>query len=212
MLTNRVPLSTLDQTDRHSNIGLHTDDPLSDHIHESGYEGTERVPTVDFDYDAVDAALNSKEQDDEAHKLTWSNLTSTFSKMLAWVISARNLTEAGAKAACIQFLLHPEESKYDSYSAIAREVGMTRAAVSKWMLTLHDSIGLRMPVSNKRSGCREKYSQAQLRAVKRGTHTGIKRAQSGKRTSNSSKSAKSRKHLRRQCVQQPRLAKLTSQG
>jgi len=63
-----------------------------------------------------------------------------------------------------------------SFSAIAQEAGCTKQAVSQWMCNFRDELGFQVS-AGKSTVARRAFAAAQYRAVKRGTHSSIRRKQ-----------------------------------
>jgi hypothetical protein len=100
---------------------------------------------------------------------------SAVAKILLWIVGKKNpnddLTPVGGHASALQVLLDPR-ARYRSLAAVARDAGVSRAIISRWLLDLRDQyqIGLNLRGNLIRENCR----QAQHRLVDAGKHVSVK--------------------------------------
>jgi transposase-like protein len=100
-------------------------------------------------------------------------MSAALALILNWVCSSPNLTYCGARAAALLCLLDPINAPHhrDSLANIAREAGVTRAAISKWIVQFREEADISLTVG-KLNSTRETFRNAQLEAVANGTHAG----------------------------------------
>jgi hypothetical protein len=100
--------------------------------------------------------------------------------VMDWCLLSRSLTETGARVAAVRHWLAPTHSGYSTYREIAEAAGLSRAAVSKWMVDLRASLGGHLPPpSDKRDFAKESYRKAQKAAVAAGVHSSQKKPKPG---------------------------------
>ena len=152
---------------------------VGDHIHNIGLSNGDvgerhYEPITDFDFDAVCDAIDGPDAEEQ---VAFADAASAIKSILLWICASPNLTHCGARAAALLYYLDPIEAavhKRGSFVAIARESGVTKQAVSKWLIELRDSIGLQM-TAGKSHFARSKYRDAQIRAFAVGRHTAFTR-------------------------------------
>jgi hypothetical protein len=103
------------------------------------------------------------------YSISIDRVTTTFTQILGWMLSSRDLTFAGAKCASLATLLDPTSSGYRNLSEVARAANCSRATLSKALMCLRDDFGVEL-TAGKLGSSREAYHRAQLAAVQRGTH------------------------------------------
>ena len=154
-----------------------TDCQMGDHVHTIGRtDGGHLEPVSQFDYGEIDRRLESAETDD---KITFSDASAALALILQWACGqTRNsakepVVSAGARINALLFLIDPTNARYKSLTEIAAAAGMTRAAVSKALLTLRDQLGDIMPIRPmmQRENCRK----AQVAAIAAGCHSSNRR-------------------------------------
>jgi hypothetical protein len=96
-------------------------------------------------------------------------VVSAFCSILDWIESGRNFTDAGARASALRVLLDPVQSRYRTLAQIARDAGVSRAIVSRWLLELRDTYDVQLGLRS--SATRLHCRQAQLASVKAGRHS-----------------------------------------
>jgi hypothetical protein len=135
---------------------------VSDHVHQIASEAGSIVPRCDFDYASLDPPAE--------HQIPLETVTAGFCEILAWITGANDFIGCGARAHSLATLLDPINSRHRNLSAIARASGVHRATLNKSLHNLLDSYSIGLSVG-KLQGAREKYREAQLSAVARGTHS-----------------------------------------
>src|SRR5438128_1540364 len=105
--------------------------------------------------------------------VSFSDMSAALSIIIGWLCKSQRdeparITTVGAKAEALLFWLDPNQSKYTSLTAIARACGLTKAAISKQLLSLKDQLGSAVSVG-KLSSTRQTYRQAQIDCMERGT-------------------------------------------
>jgi hypothetical protein len=135
---------------------------LSDHLHRLGVENDRPVPVTDFDFDAVDPLPQTETSLDQAVK--------NFGALLDWLW--HDHPTSAYKLAALRTLLDPVQGEFRSLAEIAREAGLSRAAVSGWISELRTRFGIAMNFRG--SATNENCKLAQLRAVANGTHAARK--------------------------------------
>jgi hypothetical protein len=80
------------------------------------------------------------------------------------------LLAVAARAEALLWLLNPNESRFANLTDIAQAAGITKASISKALLTFKDSIGLQL-CSGKRDYARDTYRRARKAAVAAGVHS-----------------------------------------
>jgi hypothetical protein len=148
---------------------------LSDHQHDIAFDDGELVPTTEFDFDSVDREAFGVENDVD-DMVSFSDMSAALSLIVQFACASPNLTHVGGRIAAIGVLLDPSNMPHGrrTLADIARECGVTRAAISRWMVDFRDQIGTSLTVG-KRSSTRAKDSVAQIEALERGTHSSFVR-------------------------------------
>jgi hypothetical protein len=145
--------------------------PKSDGIHKTAlnrdthhFEGV-----TDFDYDAVDRSITGDPEDVDIKEHSLADLGSAVNVLLSWAVKGRSLPMIAGRILSLHWYLREAESEYDSISEIATACNCTRAALSKALLELRDSIGLKIS-AGKLHSARRTYSKAQDASFKAGKH------------------------------------------
>jgi hypothetical protein len=174
-------MQLLSEREHYQTSSFHPDH--GDHLHAIAFTGDgRREPTCDFNWDEVEHNLDGETEPESPKVLSWDDATSMLVTVLQWCLRSRSLNECGSRIAALHLWLRPQDSAFVSYSDLARETGVTKACLSNWITTLRDQLGEHMPpASSKRNGCREVYRNAQLAAVKAGTHSSQKEPTPGDR-------------------------------
>lgn len=150
---------------------------LSDGLHEDiAFENDTLVPTTAFDYDSIDRNVFDVEAEEDT--VSFSDMAAVLSLVVQWACASPDIKHVGGRIAAIGVLLDPTNLPHNrrTLADVARETGVTRAAVSKWVLDFRDQVGTSLTVG-KRSSVRKKNSACQLAALERGTHSSqVKRA------------------------------------
>jgi hypothetical protein len=147
---------------------------VSDHLHEIGVKDEHLVPSVSFDYQAVDDALGNEEP---AETVDFTDAASAIKSILLWICSPPDIKLVGARAASLLAWMDPIEAKTHNRATltdIAKQANITKQAVSKWLVELRDSIDLQIGVG-KSNLSRRAYREAQIRPLGAGTHAKFKR-------------------------------------
>jgi hypothetical protein len=151
---------------------------IGDHLHEDlAFENDSIVPTTDFQWDEVDRNVFDVE-DEEDDTVSFSDMAACLALIVQWACASPDIKHVGGRIAALGVLLDPTNLPHNrrTLADVARETGVTRAAVSKWALDFRDQVGTSLTVG-KRSSVRTKDSAAQLAALERGTHSSqVKRA------------------------------------
>jgi hypothetical protein len=137
-------------------------DSLDNHIFKTAKDEGQLVPRVDFNYDAIDGP--------KAEKLfSMAEIAAGFSQILDWVENSGDLASAGGKIHALRTYLDPVQAKFRSLAEIERAAGVSRAAVSDWLLELRDFYNLKANFRGPfvRQHCRE----GQLSALAAGRHS-----------------------------------------
>jgi hypothetical protein len=139
----------------------HRDFQAGDHLHPLAFSSSNGrlEPVTDFDYDQIDKNLG---HEPEEAGVRLADMSAVLMLLLQWITGkGSNLVHAGARAEALLYWLNQGESRFKTYSDIAKEAGLTRAAISKMMLGLRDQIGCCMPVSKMQSS-RDTYRSRSL--------------------------------------------------
>jgi len=115
------------------------------------------------------AVLRGEEEAPHEDAVTFKEKASALAVILDFVCNNPALNCIAGRALALQFWLAPTESKYDSVSQIAADVGLTKAALSKSVLQLADAMQVRLPVG-KRKGTRQSFREKQLQLVEQHKH------------------------------------------
>lgn len=130
---------------------------------------------VQFDYDAVDRALGHEEQ--VVEPVDFALAASAIKSIILWCCAPPSLALVGARCAALLCWLDPIEAathERDNLAKIAAQAGITKQAISKYMVELRDSLGITVG-PGKRHTARQAYREAQVRAFAQGTHASFKR-------------------------------------
>jgi leucine-zipper of insertion element IS481 len=150
---------------------------LSDGIHNNlGIDNEGHIePSVGFDYDEIDR--NVFDVEDEEETVSFSDMAAALALIVGFACASPDLKLVGARIAAIGVLLDPINMPHNrrTLADIAREAGLSRACVSKWMIDFRDQIGTSLTVG-KRSSARAADRAGQVAAIERGTHVSFVRA------------------------------------
>jgi hypothetical protein len=166
---------TLPRLTCHITLPHHDANLLSDGIHpDIAHDGNERTPTVGFDYGEVDRNLFGNEEPRRPSSVL--EMSAALCLILEWICASPDLKHCAGRAAALMCMIDPVNSPHNrrDLTAIARECGVTKQAVSKWLADLGDQTGVSLTVG-KRSSMREKYRAAQIAALEKGTHSSFVR-------------------------------------
>jgi hypothetical protein len=147
---------------------------LSDGLHSVSYVDKQIHPTTNFDYDSIDRELGFEPEED---RITWSDASAAISLILSWACGRNDsrrakppsIVSAGARVNALLYLLDPVSARYDTLTAIADAAGMTRASISKELMSLRRELGGILPM--KVSGSSDMYRKAQEAALAAGCHS-----------------------------------------
>lgn len=117
---------------------------------------------VDFDFDALESEIAE-------NLIPIAQAASALIVILHWLAQSKDFRFSGAKVAALAALLDPVNSDYRNLSQIARAAGISRATLSKAILNLRDSNGIRFRMG-KSDGARLTYRETQLRLFAAGRH------------------------------------------
>jgi hypothetical protein len=157
----------------------------SDGVHRTAYnvDSGHFENVMDFPFDAVDRNLSGEVEDIDRADYSLANLGSAVNVLLSWFVKGRSLENIAGRALVLHWYLRPAESDYSSISEIATACNCTRAALSKALLELRDSLDFK-PSAGKLHGARQTYSEAQKEAFASGSHVSFtrkdRRAETGK--------------------------------
>ena len=134
----------------------------------------ELEPTSDFDYDEIDRSCFGVEPEESV--VPWQDMTAAFALIVDFCCDSKHVNIVASRIMALQVLLSPTSCKFGrtDLAAVARDCGITRAAVSKSMLEFRDQVGTSLTVGH-RSSSRENCRLAQEYALKRGIHASDKR-------------------------------------
>jgi hypothetical protein len=129
------------------------DDEHDDHIHDIGFEGNEAVPISNPDdfYDQLDRRLAGEEDAPQEDAVTFKEMASALAVVLDFACAGNHPNIIAGRALALQFWVAPTESRYESVSHIAADVGLTKAALSKSVIQFADAMNARLPVGKKKS-------------------------------------------------------------
>jgi biotin operon repressor len=162
---------------------LHKD--RGDHVHESGIENDHLVPIGEFHFSAIDRACFGVEASDD--HVSFSDAAASWAVILDWIcqlpklgpqsgdIDEKRYKMVAARALALHQLLSPGQSRFKSQVDVAKELGITKASISKFMLGLRDQLGTVLAFSGKRGFARQSCRKAQVAAVKAGVHSSFSR-------------------------------------
>ena len=132
----------------------------------------------------VESILTSIEGEDPAVKrLTDSEhkLAGALMELIRKLFIPRDAAQSAKRFVALAFHLCPDVVGLSQLAA-AKQLGVTRASLSKHSIRLAAEFGLGHARWRKSEGARSKYRNAQLRAVAAGTHASFKRKAGRKRT------------------------------
>ncbi len=155
----------------------HSYQDLGDHLHTLAIEDEKLVRSQDFDWEELCRNVDGEEP--EERTVSMSDASAAISIILGWICENRshhasNMASVGARAESLLLLLDSNQSRYESLAQIAEAAGLTRAALSKSLLSLKDQSGLALTIG-KLGGTRAKYRAAQVEAIEKGVLPPIKR-------------------------------------
>lgn len=130
---------------------------------------TAKVPTVDFDWDAVELDRgNPLAGYDDERINTGADI---LGDIIRWLAESRNVMSAGWRAMALVFLLKPQLLKEKTFAEYARKNGATRAIVSKYVSQLHKLSRGKFKTGMMRSAdTRKKSREAALRSHGKSKH------------------------------------------
>jgi hypothetical protein len=124
--------------------------------------------TEDF-YDEIDRSCFGVE--DNVDTVSFSDMASALSLIVDYCCDSKHVNIVASRIMALQVLLSPTSCKFGrtDLAAVARDCGITRAAVSKSLIEFRDQVGTSLTVGH-RSSSRERCRQAQEHALRRGIH------------------------------------------
>jgi len=134
---------------------------LCDHLHPIATADGLLCAKIDFDFTAFESETETL--------IPISRVASALSVILHWLSQSKDFRFSGAKVAALAALLDPVNSDYRNLSQVARAAGISRATLSKAILNLRDSNGIRFRMG-KSETARYSYRQTQLGLVAAGRH------------------------------------------
>jgi hypothetical protein len=137
---------------------------VGDHTHPVTIDDGGPVCTTGFDFGALDPEI--------PNLIPMDTVTSGFVKILGWMQSGADLRSVAARVLALDTFLNPVHAKYQSLSEISQATGISRAALSRALLNLHDDYGLRWCM--RVPGTREHCASAQKLALQNGHHASFK--------------------------------------
>jgi hypothetical protein len=156
---------------------MHRADEYGDHLHEVRWNNDtdQPEPVSHFDLDAI---RFDDEPEPEDETITVADASSAILRCLYWCAGAdghdgtpqSRLLGVAARVEALLWLLNPNESRFANMTEIARAAGVTKACLSKSLLTFKDQIGLRLS-GGKRHYARATHGRAQRAAVAAGCHS-----------------------------------------
>ena len=156
---------------------------LGDHLHDIAIEDESLVRSQDFPWEEVYRDLDNEEPPEQM--ISMADASSAVAIILGWICQSRrddpaSIATVGAKAESLLLLLDPINSKYKSLADIAEAAGLTRALLSRSLLSLKDQSGLALTIG-KLHGSRETYRNVQRGLVHSGRHASEKTRGSSKK-------------------------------
>jgi hypothetical protein len=129
----------------------------------------EATTDVEDFYDEIDRSCFGVE--DEEESVPFSDMTAALALIVDWSCDSKHPNIIASRILALQVLLSPTNAKHGrtDLAAIARDCGITRAAVSKCLIEFRDEVGTSLTVGHRNSS-RERCRQAQEYALKRGIH------------------------------------------
>jgi hypothetical protein len=115
--------------------------------------------------------------EDAEDTVSFSDMSAALSLIVGWACTCKDIRQVAGKILALGVMLDPVNMPYGrtDLTAIAREVGCTKQAVSKWLLHLRDQSGVALTIGKKAS-VRETCKQAQEAAMRAGCHASHRRA------------------------------------
>jgi hypothetical protein len=133
----------------------------------------EITQSVDFDYQSIDRDVFGHEPEEDI--VSFSDMCSALSLIVGWATASPDLLHVGGRIAALGVLLSGDANHgRRTLADIARECGVSRAAVSKWICNFRDQFQTSLTVG-KKSSARDIYARAQKVAFANGTHSAFKR-------------------------------------
>ena len=132
----------------------------------------------------VESIVTQIEGEDPAVKrLTESQqrLAGALMELIRKLVTPKDAAQSAKRFIALALHLCPDVLQLSQLAA-ARQIGVTRASLSKHAIRLAEEFGLGHARWRKSEGARSKYRNAQLRAVAAGTHASFKRKAGRKRT------------------------------
>ena len=151
---------------------------IGGHVHETAFEDNQIVEVTDFDWASIDRSCDGIEPAEQTISL--ADASAAISIILGWICKGQYksdpapIASVASRAEALLLLLDPNQSRYETLADIARASGMTRAAISKSLLSLKDQSGLALTIG-KLHGTRDTYREAQRKCVAEGTHSSFRR-------------------------------------
>ena len=121
-------------------------------------------------------------EDPELKRLTESEnrLALALMELVRKLVTPKDASQTAKRFIALALHLCPDVLQLSQLAA-ARQIGVTRASLSKHAIRLAEEFGLGHARWRKSEGARSKYRNAQLRAVAAGTHASFKRKAGRKR-------------------------------
>jgi hypothetical protein len=168
VVTARSVAMRSDQILDHHSDGLHTNISVNS---DGDFE-----PTVDPEemYDEIDRNVFGAE--DAEDTVSFSDMCAALSLIVQFACASPDISHVGGRIAALGVLLDPSNMPHNrrTLADVSRECGVTRAAVSKWILNFRDQAGVSLTVG-KRSSIRAKLRQSQFKAIENGSHSSFRR-------------------------------------
>jgi hypothetical protein len=122
-------------------------------------------------------------EDPELKRLTESQqrLAGALMELIRKLVTPKDAAQSAKRFIALALHLCPDVLQLSQLAA-AKQIGVTRASLSKHAIRLAEEFGLGHARWRKSEGARSKYRNAQLRAVAAGTHASFKRKAGRKRT------------------------------
>ena len=132
----------------------------------------------------VESIVTAIEGEDPAVKrLTESQqrLAGALMELIRKLVTPKDASQTAKRFIALTLHLCPDVLQLSQLAA-ARQIGVTRASLSKHAIRLAEEFGLGHARWRKSEGARSKYRDAQLRAMASGTHASFKRKGNRQRT------------------------------
>ena len=146
-----------------------------------------RVDAADISHDGgagEEAIITAIEgEDPEVKRLTESQerLAGALMELIRKLVTPKDASQTAKRFIALTLHLCPDVLQLSQLAA-ARQIGVTRASLSKHAIRLAEEFGLGHARWRKSEGARSKYRDAQLRAMASGTHASFKRKGNKQRT------------------------------